>query len=47
MLFSDLEKAYDNVCREKLWRVLFDYGVRGGLLSSQGIVQRRKGQSEG
>ena len=28
MVFIDLEKTYDNVCREKLWRVLFDYGVR-------------------
>jgi len=34
MVFIDLEKAYDNVCREKLWRVLFDYGVRGRLLRS-------------
>ena len=28
MVFIDLEKVYDNVCRKKLWRVLFDYGVR-------------------
>ena len=29
-----LEKAYDNVCREKLWRTLFEYGIRGRLLRS-------------
>ena len=23
-----------NVCRKKLWRVLFDYGIRGRLLRS-------------
>ena len=34
MVFIDLEKACDNVCRKKLWRVLFDYGVRGRLLRS-------------
>ena len=34
MVFIDLEKAYDNVCREKLWRTLFDYGIRGRLLRS-------------
>ena len=34
MVFIDLEKAYDNVCREKLWRVLSGYGVRGRLLRS-------------
>ena len=34
MVFIDLEKAYDNVCREKLWRVLSEYGVRGRLLRS-------------
>ena len=34
MVFIDLEKVYDNVCREKLWRVLFDYVVRGRLLRS-------------
>ena len=32
MVLIDLEKAYDNVCGEKLWRVLFEYGVRGRLL---------------
>ena len=34
MVLIDLEKAYDNVCGEKLWRVLFEYGVRGRLLRS-------------
>lgn len=35
MLFTDLEKAYDNVHREKLWRVLGEfreYGVQRRLL---------------
>ena len=27
MAFVDLEKAYDNVSREKLWKVLDEYGV--------------------
>ena len=27
-----VEKAYDNVSREKLWRVLDRYGVKGKLL---------------
>ena len=30
----DLEKAYDNVCREKLWRVLDEYGVKGNLMKA-------------
>ena len=34
MVFIDLEKVYDNVCRKKLWRVLFDYGIRGRMLRS-------------
>ena len=34
MAFIDLEKAYDNVCREKLWRILVEYEVR----VNQGIV---------
>ena len=34
IVFIDLQKAYDNVCRKKLWKVLFDYGVRGQLLRS-------------
>ena len=34
MVFIDLEKAYDNVCREKLWRTVFEYGIRGRLLRS-------------
>ena len=32
MAFVDLEKAYDNVSREKLWKVLDEYGVNGKLL---------------
>ena len=33
MAFVDLEKAYDNVSREKLlWTVLEEYGVEGKLL---------------
>ena len=35
MVFIDLEKAYNNnVCREKLWITLFEYGIRGRLLRS-------------
>ena len=30
--FVDLEKAYNNVSREKLWMVLEEYGVEGKLL---------------
>ena len=32
MAFVDLEKAYDNVSRNKLWKVLEEYEVRGKLL---------------
>ena len=32
MAFVDLEKTYDNVSREKLWKVLDEYGVKGKLL---------------
>ena len=28
----DLEKAYDKVCRDKLWCVLDEYGVKGKLM---------------
>ena len=34
MTFVDLEKAYDNVSREKLWKVLNGYGVKGRLLKA-------------
>ena len=34
MAFVDLEKAYDNVSREKLWKVLDEYGVKGRLLKA-------------
>ena len=32
--FVDLEKAYDRVLRDKLWKVLQEYGVDGQLLSA-------------
>ena len=32
MVCVDLEKAYDRVDRELLWRVLESYGVNGALL---------------
>ena len=34
MVFIDLEKAFKKVCREKLWRTLFEYEIRGRLLRS-------------
>ena len=30
--FVDLEKTYDNVSKEKLWKVLDEYGVQGKLI---------------
>ena len=32
MACIDLEKAYDSVCRDRLWQVLEHYGIRGGLM---------------
>ena len=32
IVFVDLEKAYNNVNRLKLWKVLEEYGVKGRLL---------------
>ena len=32
VVFRDLEKAYDKVCREELWVLLQRYGVSGDLL---------------
>ena len=32
--FIDLEKAYDKVWREDLWRALREYGIGGRLLGS-------------
>ncbi|KAK3529745.1 hypothetical protein QTP86_003010 [Hemibagrus guttatus] len=34
MCFVDLEKAFDHVPRGILWEVLWEYGVRGPLLSA-------------
>ena len=34
MAFVDSEKAYDSVSREKLWKVLDEYGVKGKLLGA-------------
>ena len=30
----DLEKAYDKICREKLWCVLGEHGVKGNLMKA-------------
>uniref|UniRef100_A0A8C5CGF6 Reverse transcriptase domain-containing protein n=1 Tax=Gadus morhua TaxID=8049 RepID=A0A8C5CGF6_GADMO len=43
MCFVDLEKAYDRVPREKLWEVLWEYGVKGSLLRA---IQSLYSQSE-
>ena len=32
--FMDLEKSYDKVCREELWRVLHECGVDGYIIKS-------------
>ena len=32
--FMDLEKVYNKVCREELWRVLHECGVQGYLIRS-------------
>ena len=32
MACIDLEKAYDTVCRDKLWQVLERYGIQGDLM---------------
>ena len=34
MAFVDLQKAYDSVSREKIWKVLDEYGVKGELLQA-------------
>ena len=50
--FVDLEKAYDNVNRLKLWKVLEEYGVKGRLLRAvqslyeDGKASVRVGDSE-
>ncbi len=42
--FMDLEKAYDRVDREALWRVLKIYGVGGGQRRSGGEGGRSGGR---
>ena len=32
--FMDLEKPYEKVCKEELWRVLYECGVHGYLIRS-------------
>ena len=44
MAFMDLEKVYDNVHREKLSKVLDEYGVKGRLLKNG---WKGKGESGG
>src|SRR5215469_16162091 len=34
MAFMDLEKAYDRIDREALWKVVHKYGIRGKLLDA-------------
>ena len=34
MAFMDLEKAYDSLNREALWKVMCKYGVRSKLLDA-------------
>ena len=34
LCFIDLEKAFDRVPRQKLFEVLSEYGIRGGLLEA-------------
>ena len=37
--FVDLEKAYDKVCREELWRVLHECGMSSLYDGSRGCVR--------
>ena len=43
MCFVDLEKAYDHFLQEKLWEVLWEYGIEGSLLRA---IQSLYSQSE-
>ena len=47
MAFVDSEKAYDSVSREKLWKVLHEYGVKGKLLRAmQALYVDGEGKGE-
>ena len=39
----DLEKTYDRVCREELWRVLDEYGVKEYLVMGMKSPYERSG----
>ena len=39
--FNDLEKAYNRVPRDKLWKVLQEYGVDGQLLHAIKLFYNR------
>ena len=43
VVYMDLEKAYDRVDREAMWRVLSMYGINGQLLK---VVQSSYEKSE-
>ena len=38
--FMDLDKAYDKVCKEALWRVLHKCGVDGYLIRSMSSLYK-------
>ena len=41
--FTDLEKAFDQVPRDKLWRVLEEFDIDGGLLK---VIKSLRSQPE-
>ena len=41
MCFVDLDKAYDQVPRDVLWEVLWEYGVRGSLILKARVCTRK------